>query len=229
MIAKVGEEQVKIWRRSLRRAAAAARGRTAPTPSLQDDRRYAGIDRAREREPQGHDRARAALLRGGDRAGAARGERVLVAAHGNSLRALEKHLSNIGDDEIVGLEIPTGQPIVYELGGGGGGGGTGQVSVPALRCRRGRSGSRGGCYLDRSRRRRGRRRRRRSGPPAEVEDQAGQQAVRAEPLVERVSSATLVRRSTNTGDDWVPRFSRSGLPWITVVSASPRSSRAVRK
>ena len=44
------------------------------------------------------------------------GQRVIVAAHGNSLRALEKHLSNIGDDEIVGLEIPTGQPIVYELG-----------------------------------------------------------------------------------------------------------------
>jgi len=44
------------------------------------------------------------------------GKRVLVSAHGNSLRALEKHLSNIGDEEIVGLEIPTGQPIVYELG-----------------------------------------------------------------------------------------------------------------
>ena len=43
------------------------------------------------------------------------GQRVIVSAHGNSLRALEKHLSNIGDDEIVGLEIPTGQPIVYEL------------------------------------------------------------------------------------------------------------------
>ena len=43
------------------------------------------------------------------------GERVIVSAHGNSLRALEKHLSGIGDDDIVGLEIPTGQPIVYEL------------------------------------------------------------------------------------------------------------------
>ena len=40
---------------------------------------------------------------------------MLVAAHGNSLRALEKHLSGIGDEEIVGLEIPTGRPIVYEL------------------------------------------------------------------------------------------------------------------
>ncbi len=43
------------------------------------------------------------------------GKRVLISAHGNSLRALVKHLSNIPDDEIVGLEIPTGQPIVYEL------------------------------------------------------------------------------------------------------------------
>jgi 2,3-bisphosphoglycerate-dependent phosphoglycerate mutase len=40
---------------------------------------------------------------------------VIISAHGNSLRALVKHLSNIPDDEIVSLEIPTGQPIVYEL------------------------------------------------------------------------------------------------------------------
>ena len=43
------------------------------------------------------------------------GQRVLISAHGNSLRALVKHLSHISDDEITGLEIPTGQPIVYEL------------------------------------------------------------------------------------------------------------------
>jgi 2,3-bisphosphoglycerate-dependent phosphoglycerate mutase len=43
------------------------------------------------------------------------GQRVLISAHGNSLRALVKHLSKIPDDEITGLEIPTGQPIVYEL------------------------------------------------------------------------------------------------------------------
>ena len=40
---------------------------------------------------------------------------MLISAHGNSLRALVKHLSAIPDDEITGLEIPTGQPIVYEL------------------------------------------------------------------------------------------------------------------
>ena len=43
------------------------------------------------------------------------GKRVLVAAHGNSLRGIIKYLSNIGDDEIVSLEIPTGKPIVYDL------------------------------------------------------------------------------------------------------------------
>ena len=43
------------------------------------------------------------------------GQRVLISAHGNSLRALVKHLSSIPDDEITGLEIPTGQPIVYAL------------------------------------------------------------------------------------------------------------------
>jgi 2,3-bisphosphoglycerate-dependent phosphoglycerate mutase len=40
---------------------------------------------------------------------------VLVAAHGNSLRGIVKYLSNIGDQEIVRVEIPTGKPIVYEL------------------------------------------------------------------------------------------------------------------
>jgi 2,3-bisphosphoglycerate-dependent phosphoglycerate mutase len=41
---------------------------------------------------------------------------VLIAAHGNSLRALVKHLNDIGDDEITGLDIPTGKPLVYDLG-----------------------------------------------------------------------------------------------------------------
>ena len=44
-----------------------------------------------------------------------RGERVVVAAHGNSLRALVKHLSGISDADIAGVEIPTGKPLVYEL------------------------------------------------------------------------------------------------------------------
>ena len=40
---------------------------------------------------------------------------MLIAAHGNSLRALIKHLDNVSDDDIVSLNIPTGQPLVYEL------------------------------------------------------------------------------------------------------------------
>jgi 2,3-bisphosphoglycerate-dependent phosphoglycerate mutase len=43
------------------------------------------------------------------------GRRVLIASHGNSLRALVKYLDNISDNEIVGLNIPTGIPLVYEL------------------------------------------------------------------------------------------------------------------
>ena len=43
------------------------------------------------------------------------GQRVLIAAHGNSLRALVKYLDGVGDDEIVALNIPTAQPLVYEL------------------------------------------------------------------------------------------------------------------
>ena len=43
------------------------------------------------------------------------GETVMISAHGNSLRALVKHLSGISDDDITGLEIPTGQPIIYDF------------------------------------------------------------------------------------------------------------------
>jgi len=43
------------------------------------------------------------------------GKRVLVAAHGNSLRAVVKHLDQISDDDIVGLNIPTGMPLLYRL------------------------------------------------------------------------------------------------------------------
>ena len=46
------------------------------------------------------------------------GQNVLIAAHGNSLRALAKHLFNIGDQDIIGLEIPTGNPMLIELDAG---------------------------------------------------------------------------------------------------------------
>ena len=112
-IARVGEEQVKIWRRSF----------DVPPPPLDEDspyrvrndRRYAGIDIPHseslkmtiERVLPYYESAIVPELRAG--------KRVIISAHGNSLRALEKHLSQIADADIVGLEIPTGQPIIYEL------------------------------------------------------------------------------------------------------------------
>ena len=113
MIDKVGADQVKIWRRSF----------DIPPPPLPDDspynvaddRRYGGID-VPQTESLKDTIARALPYYEAEIVPALQaGKRVLVAAHGNSLRALEKHLSNIGNDEIVGLEIPTGEPIVYEL------------------------------------------------------------------------------------------------------------------
>ncbi|MBA4048849.1 MAG: 2,3-diphosphoglycerate-dependent phosphoglycerate mutase [Sphingomonas sp.] len=114
--AKHGDDQVKIWRRSF----------DVPPPpieagspfDLSGDRRYAGIT-VPATESLKDTIARvlpyweatiAPALRGG--------ERVLISAHGNSLRALVKHLSGIADDAITHLEIPTGQPIVYELDAG---------------------------------------------------------------------------------------------------------------
>ena len=114
MIAKVGAEQVQIWRRSF----------DIPPPPLEsdspyrvrDDRRYARIDIPHS-ESLKDTIARVLPYYESDIAPMLRaGKRVIISAHGNSLRALEKHLSNIADADIVGLEIPTGQPIVYELG-----------------------------------------------------------------------------------------------------------------
>lgn len=113
--AKHGDEQVKIWRRSF----------DVPPPlpeagspwDLTKDPRYAGIpipqteslkDTIARVLPYWEQRIAPELKAG---------KRVLIAAHGNSLRALVKHLSGIADEDIVSLEIPTGQPIVYELDG----------------------------------------------------------------------------------------------------------------
>jgi 2,3-bisphosphoglycerate-dependent phosphoglycerate mutase len=111
--AKHGDDQVKIWRRSF----------DIPPPVLDagsefdlgKDPRYAGIaipnteslkDTIARVLPY-YEAVIAPQLKAG--------ETVIVAAHGNSLRALVKHLSGISDDDITGLEIPTGQPIIYEL------------------------------------------------------------------------------------------------------------------
>ena len=113
--AKHGDEQVHIWRRSF----------DIPPPPLEEDsafdlshdRRYAGIaipnteslkDTIARVLPYWESRIAPELKAG---------KRVLISAHGNSLRALVKHLSGISDAEITGLEIPTGQPIVYQLDG----------------------------------------------------------------------------------------------------------------
>ena len=100
----------------LRRAAAADR---RPTTSTRQARRPA-LRRARRRDagdrvPQGRRRADDALLGERDPDRPARRPDRLVAAHGNSLRALVKHLDGISDDDIAGLNIPTGMPLVYEL------------------------------------------------------------------------------------------------------------------
>ncbi|PLK27046.1 2,3-diphosphoglycerate-dependent phosphoglycerate mutase [Novosphingobium sp. TH158] len=111
--AKHGDDQVKIWRRSF----------DIPPPVLEagsefdlgKDPRYAGIP-IPSTESLKDTIARVLPYYEANIAPALRaGETVLIAAHGNSLRALVKHLSGISDDEITGLEIPTGQPIVYEL------------------------------------------------------------------------------------------------------------------
>jgi 2,3-bisphosphoglycerate-dependent phosphoglycerate mutase len=114
MIDQVGADQVKIWRRSF----------DVPPPPLPDDspynvsgdRRYAGIQ-VPTTESLKDTIARALPYYEAEIAPRlASGQDIIVSAHGNSLRALVKHLSDIGDAEIVGLEIPTGEPIVYELG-----------------------------------------------------------------------------------------------------------------
>ncbi len=110
---KHGDDQVKIWRRSFDIPPPAMEAGSAF--DLSADRRYAGIaipateslkDTIARVLPY-WDTVIAPDLKAG--------KRVLISAHGNSLRALVKHLSGISDDEITGLEIPTGQPLVYEL------------------------------------------------------------------------------------------------------------------
>ncbi len=114
--AQFGDAQVLIWRRAYA---------IAPEPlDLDDarhprfDARYAGLaagelpateclkDTVARVLPYWNDSIAPAVRRG---------QRVLIAAHGNSLRALIKYLDNIGEEEIVGLNIPTAQPLVYEL------------------------------------------------------------------------------------------------------------------
>ena len=114
--AKFGEAQVLAWRRSYDTpppALAAGEARDAAA-----DPRYAGLSRAEVplTECLKDTVARVLPYWNGTIAPAVRaGRRVLVAAHGNSLRALIKHLDGVSDADIVGLNVPTGVPLVYEL------------------------------------------------------------------------------------------------------------------
>ena len=114
--AKFGNEQVRIWRRSY----------DIPPPPLADDDerfpgrdpRYAGLADAETPRTESLKETVARFLPFWETAIAPSlrdGRRVLVAAHGNSLRALVKYLDDISDDDIVGLNIPTGAPLAYDL------------------------------------------------------------------------------------------------------------------
>ncbi|MBI1389224.1 MAG: 2,3-diphosphoglycerate-dependent phosphoglycerate mutase [bacterium] len=114
--AKYGEDQVKIWRRSYD---------VPPNPLEESDERHPSHDRRyADLKPEElpateclKDTLERVLPYWNDviAPDIKAGKRVLVAAHGNSLRALVKHLDNIPDDKIVELNIPTGIPLVYEL------------------------------------------------------------------------------------------------------------------
>jgi 2,3-bisphosphoglycerate-dependent phosphoglycerate mutase len=114
--ARHGEVQVKLWRRSY----------DTPPPALTpDDERYPGNDPRYGNVPRDElpltESLKDTVARflpywtGTIVPVIQSGKRVLIAAHGNSLRALVKHLDRIPEDEIVGLNIPTGVPLVYEL------------------------------------------------------------------------------------------------------------------
>nr|WP_321502618.1 2,3-diphosphoglycerate-dependent phosphoglycerate mutase [uncultured Dethiosulfovibrio sp.] len=116
MAAERGEEQVNLWRRSY----------DVPPPELdEDDPRYPGLD-PRYSSLDKDDVPKSECLKDTvDRflpywnetivPAIKSGQKVIVVAHGNSLRALIKYLDGISDEEIVGLNIPTGIPLVYEL------------------------------------------------------------------------------------------------------------------
>ncbi|MGC9396752.1 MAG: 2,3-diphosphoglycerate-dependent phosphoglycerate mutase [Anaerolineae bacterium] len=114
--AKFGDEQVLIWRRSY----------DTPPPALEkDDPRWPGHDpRYKDLDPADvplteclKDTVARFMPYWTDVIAPVvkSGKRVVIAAHGNSLRVLVKHLDNISDDDIVGLNIPTGIPLVYDL------------------------------------------------------------------------------------------------------------------
>lgn len=112
--AKYGDEQVLIWRRSYD----IPPGELDETDErwLGSDPRYANLENFPKTECLKDTVERVVPYWQNEIAPQiAAGKRLIVAAHGNSLRALVKHLDGISDDEIVNLNIPTGVPLVYEL------------------------------------------------------------------------------------------------------------------
>ena len=111
-----GDDQVLVWRRSYDVPPPALE--TSDPRSERGDRRYAGLvpDEVPFTECLKDTVARVLPYWNSELAPAIRsGKRVLIAAHGNSIRALVKYLDNISDNDIVGLNIPNGIPLVYEL------------------------------------------------------------------------------------------------------------------
>ena len=115
---KYGEAQVKIWRRAY----------ATPPPALEPgderfpgkDPRYASLTQQQLPLTECLKDTVARVLPYWETEIAPRikaGEKLIIAAHGNSLRALVKYLDNVSDDDIVELNIPTGMPLVYELDG----------------------------------------------------------------------------------------------------------------
>lgn len=110
---KHGDEQVHIWRRSF----------DTPPPEMEPgseydpgaDPRYVGIDVPTTESLKLTIERVLPYWESDILPVLASGETVIISAHGNSLRALVKHLSQISDEDITGLEIPTGQPIVYDF------------------------------------------------------------------------------------------------------------------
>ena len=114
--AKHGEAQVKIWRRAYAIAPPPLEPSDPRAPG--SDPRYAGLARADLPLTECLKDTVARVVPYWDTEIAPRikaGERLIIAAHGNSLRALVKFLDGISDDDIVELNIPTGMPLVYDL------------------------------------------------------------------------------------------------------------------
>jgi 2,3-bisphosphoglycerate-dependent phosphoglycerate mutase len=115
--ARHGEEQVLVWRRSYDVPPPAYAEGDPHNPSLEP--RYAALAPAQRPRAESLKDTVARVVPCWNERIVPRirdGERVVVAAHGNSIRALIKHLDGVSDQEIVGVNVPTGIPLVYELG-----------------------------------------------------------------------------------------------------------------